>query len=157
MVQGVDEQMIDGVQVIPLKTFLDERGMVRHMMRCTDPHFTGFGEIYFSVIFPGAIKGWHVHRKMELNYAAISGNIKLVLYDDRKNSPTYGQLQEIFIGEDNYVLVKIPPHVVNGFKAIGNEKAIVANCSDIPHDPDEIERFSPFDERIGYNWDIRHG
>jgi dTDP-4-dehydrorhamnose 3,5-epimerase len=157
MVQGVDEQMIDGVQVIPLKTFLDERGMVRHMMRCTDPHFTGFGEIYFSVIFPGAIKGWHVHRKMELNYAVISGNIKLVLYDDRKNSPTYGQLQEIFIGEDNYVLVKIPPHVVNGFKAIGNEKAIVANCSDIPHDPDEIERFSPFDERIGYNWDIRHG
>jgi len=149
--------MIDGVQIIPLKTYLDERGYVRHMLKKTDPHFSDFGEIYFSVIFPGVIKGWHVHRKMELNYATISGNIKLVLYDDRKSSPTYKELQEIFMGEENYVLVKIPPYIVNGFKAVGNEKAIVANCSSIPHDPDEIERFDPFDKRIGYNWDIQHG
>jgi dTDP-4-dehydrorhamnose 3,5-epimerase len=94
---------------------------------------------------------------MELNYATISGNIKLVLYDDRKTSPTYKELQEIFMGVDNYVLVKIPPDVVNGFKAVGNEKAIVANCSSIPHDPEEIERFDPFDKHIGYTWDIRHG
>lgn len=149
--------MIDGVQIIPLKTFLDERGMVRHMMRCTDPHFSKFGEIYFSVIFPGAIKAWHVHRKMELNYAVVSGNIKLVLYDARVDSPTHKEVQEIFMGEDNYVLVKIPPHVVNGFTAVGGEKAIVANCASIPHDPDEIERFDPFDPEIGYDWSIRHG
>lgn len=149
--------MIDGVSIIPLKTFLDERGVVRHMIRSTDPHFSQFGEIYFSAIFPGAIKGWHVHRKMELNYAVVSGNIKLVLYDAREDSPTHGELQEIFMGEDNYVLAKVPPHVMNGFKAIGNEKAIVANCATIPHDPDEIERFDPFDPTIGYDWGIRHG
>jgi len=149
--------MIDGVKIIPLKTFLDERGLVRHMMRCTDEHFSRFGEIYFSYIYPGAIKGWHVHRKMELNYAVVCGNIKLVLYDDRTESPTFRELQVIFVGEDNYVLVKIPPHVVNGFKGIGNDRAIVANCSDIPHDPMEIERFDPFDKRIGYSWDIHHG
>jgi dTDP-4-dehydrorhamnose 3,5-epimerase len=149
--------MIDGVTIIPLRTILDERGLVRHMMKATDPHFHQFGEIYFSQIFPGAIKAWHVHRKMELNYAVVSGNIKLVLYDDRKDSPTYKEIQEIFMGEDNYVLVTIPVNVVNGFKAIGNEKAIVANCSTIPHDPSEIERFDPFDKKIGYTWDIRHG
>jgi dTDP-4-dehydrorhamnose 3,5-epimerase len=149
--------MIEGVRIIPLKTFLDERGIVRHMLKCTDQHFSTFGEIYFSAVFPGAIKGWHVHRKMEINYAVILGNIKLVLYDDRKDSPTYKEIQEIFMGEDNYVLVKIPPLVVNGFKAVGNTRAIVANCSDIPHDPEEIERFDPFDPRIGYSWDIRHG
>jgi dTDP-4-dehydrorhamnose 3,5-epimerase len=149
--------MIDGVQILPLKTILDERGMVRHMLKETDPHFRQFGEIYFSVIFPDAIKAWHVHRKMELNYAVISGNIKLVLYDARKESPTYRELQEIFMGEDNYVLVKVPPHVVNGFKSIGNEKAIVANCATIPHDPEEIERLDPFDKSIGYSWDIRNG
>ncbi|MDG6249889.1 MAG: dTDP-4-dehydrorhamnose 3,5-epimerase family protein [Methanocalculus sp.] len=149
--------MIEGVQIIPLRTILDERGMVRHMMRTTDPHFSEFGEIYFSVIFPGAIKAWHVHRKMELNYAVISGNIKLVLYDARKDSQTQGELQEIFMGEDNYVLVKVPPHVVNGFTGVGGEKAIVANCATIPHDPDEIERFDPFDPTIGYEWGIRHG
>jgi dTDP-4-dehydrorhamnose 3,5-epimerase len=149
--------MISGVNIIPLKTILDERGMVRHMLKKTDPHFRQFGEIYFSVIFPNAIKAWHVHRKMELNYAVVSGNIKLVLYDARKDSPTYKELQEIFMGEDNYVLVTVPPHVVNGFKGIGNEKAIVANCATIPHDPEEIERIDPFDQSIGYCWDLRNG
>lgn len=127
------------------------------MLRKTDPHFHEFGEIYFSIIFPNAIKGWHVHRKMELNYAVVSGNIKLVLYDARKDSSTYGKIQEIYMGEDNYVLVKVPPHVVNGFKGVGNERAIVANCASIPHDPEEIERIDPFDKSIGYCWDIRHG
>jgi dTDP-4-dehydrorhamnose 3,5-epimerase len=149
--------MISGVKIIPLKTIMDDRGIVRHMLKKTDPHFSQFGEIYFSIIFPNAIKGWHVHHKMELNYAVISGNIKLVLYDARCESPTYKELQEICLGEDNYVLVKIPIEVINGFVAIGNEKAIVANCSSIPHDPGEIERIDPFDPSIGYSWGIRHG
>ena len=149
--------MIEGVQIIPLRTFLDERGKVSHMLKRTDEHFTEFGEIYFSKIFPNAIKGWHIHKKMELNYAVISGNIKLALYDGRTDSSTYKEIQEIFMGEDNYVLVKVPPFVVNGFKAIGNEAAIVANCASIPHDPEEIERIDPFDKDIGYDWDIQHG
>jgi len=149
--------MIEGVRITLLKTILDERGMVRHMLKCTDPHFKQFGEIYFSVIFPDAVKAWHLHHRMELNYAVISGNIKLVLFDSRKSSPTHGELQEIFMGEDNYVLVTVPPQVVNGFKAVGGKKAIVANCATIPHDPDEIERLDPNDRKIGYHWDIRNG
>jgi dTDP-4-dehydrorhamnose 3,5-epimerase len=148
--------MLEGVRIIPLKTIMDERGMVRHMLKSTDPHFTQFGEIYFSVIFANVIKAWHMHRKMEMNYAVISGNIKLVLFDGRENSKTYKEFQEIFMGEDNYVFVRIPPLLTYGFKSIGNEKAIVANCSSIPHDPDEIERYDPFDPDIGYDWGIRH-
>ncbi len=149
--------MIEGVQIIPLKIFLDERGIVRHMLKKTDPYFNGFGEIYFSTVFPNVIKGWHIHHRMELNYAVISGNIKMVLYDSRPDSKTYRELQEIFLGEDNYVLVKVPQKILNGFVAIGNEKAIVANCATIPHDPEEIERIDPFDPSIGYSWGIRHG
>ena len=149
--------MIEGVQVIPLKTIIDDRGMVRHMIRCTDSYFNQFGEIYFSIIFPNAVKAWHVHKRMELNYAVISGNIKLVLYDTRTDSSTRGKIQEICMGEDNYVLVKVPPQVINGFKSIGNEKAIVANCASIIHDPGEIERLDPLDPKIGYDWGIRHG
>lgn len=131
--------------------------MVMHMIRNDSEHFTKFGEIYFSVIFPGAIKAWHLHTEMTLNYAVVAGNIKLVLYDARTDSPTYKELQEIFVGQDNYCLVSVPPGVVNGFKAIGNEKAIVANCTDIPYHPDEIVRIDPFDKNIGYDWGIRHG
>ena len=149
--------MIDGVDVRPLRQILDERGKIMHMLRCDAEHFQGFGEIYFSCIFPSVIKAWHIHTRMTLNYAVPHGRIKLALFDDRDGSPTRGELQEIFLGPDNYQLVTIPPQVWNGFKGIGTEMAIVANCSDIPHDPDEIERRDPFDPSIPYRWDLEHG
>lgn len=148
--------MIDGVLVHPLRQITDERGKVMHMMRCDDPHFEQFGEIYFSVVYPNVIKGWHLHKEMTLNYAVVSGIIKLVLYDDRTNSPTKGELQELFIGESNYCLVRIPPGIWNGFKGIGVTPAIVANCSTIPHYPDEIVRLDPFDNSIPYTWELKH-
>jgi len=146
--------MIEDVVVKPLRQILDERGKVMHMLRNDDPDFTGFGEIYFSCIYPGVIKGWHIHRKMTLNYAVPFGTIKLVLYDDRPSSRTKGEVQEIFLGPENYCLVRIPPQVWNGFKGVGITPAIVANCSSIPHDPSEIDRKSPNDPSIPYNWEL---
>ena len=148
--------MIDGVIITHLSQILDERGKVMHMLRCDSEVFQQFGEIYFSCVYPGAIKGWHIHKRMTLNYAVPHGNIKFVLYDDREGSPTRGELQEIFLGQDNYLLITVPPLVWNGFKGIGQEMAIVANCASIPHDPDEIERLDPFDKRIPYDWGIKH-
>ena len=147
--------MIKDVLIVPLKIINDERGKIMHMLRCDDPHFKKFGEIYFSVAFPGAIKGWHVHKKMTLNYAVVEGTIKLVLYDDRKDSPTKGELMELSVGEDNYVLVQVPPGVINGFKGLGTKSAIVANCATEPHSPDEIIRIDPFSKEIPYNWDSK--
>mgnify|MGYP004004245683 CR=1 FL=1 len=148
--------MIEGVIITPLKQFLDERGKVMHMLKNTDEHFNGFGEIYFSTIYPGAIKGWHQHSDMTLNYAVPWGQIKFVLFDDRKDSRTKGTIQEIFIGPENYNLVTVPPKVWNGFKGVGAEMAIVANCSTIPHDSDEIKRISIWDEYIPYKWIVNN-
>jgi dTDP-4-dehydrorhamnose 3,5-epimerase len=148
--------MIDGVIITPLKQILDERGKIMHMMRGDAADFHGFGEIYFSCVHPGAIKGWHIHKEMFLNYAVPHGNIKFVLYDDRASSATRGELQEIFMGPDNYCLVTVPPMVWNGFKGIGQEMAIVANCTSIAHRADEIDRLDPFDPSIPYNWEIKH-
>lgn len=149
--------MIDGVKLFPLKRIQDERGMVMHMLRADDAHFEGFGEIYFSVIYPGIIKGWHLHAKMTINYAVVAGTIKLVLYDQRKGSPTHGQVQEIVFGEVNYQLVRVPPGVVNGFTAVGGRAATVANCASIPHDPEEITRIDPSSPAIPYSWAVKHG
>jgi dTDP-4-dehydrorhamnose 3,5-epimerase len=148
--------MIEGVSCKPLKQICDERGKVMHMVRTDEPGFSGFGEIYFSTVYPGAIKGWHLHHRMALNYAVPSGKIKFVLYDDRQGSPTRGEVNELFLGPDNYQLVTVPPLVWNGFKGVGTEMAIVANCASIPHDPGEIERMDPFDPRIPYDWALKH-
>ena len=149
--------MIDLVQVRPLLQILDERGKVMHMLKVTDPAFQQFGEIYFSCVYPGGLKGWHSHRRMTVNYAVPFGNMKFVLYDERPGSPTRGEVQEMFLGPDNYCLVTVPPMVWSGFKCIGSEMAIVANCATIPYDPDEIDRRDPFDASIPYDWAIRYG
>ena len=148
--------MIDGVLVHPLRQIPDERGKVMHMLRCDDPHFTRFGEIYFSAVYPGVIKGWHLHAEMTLNYAVVTGLIKLVLFDDREGSPTRGEVQEVFLGDFELCVVRVPPGVWNGFKGVGTALSIVANCADTPHRPDEITRMDPFDPRIPYDWALKH-
>lgn len=149
--------MIEGVKITSLKQIPDERGKVMHMLRCDDPCFKEFGEIYFSFVHPGVIKGWHIHKKMTLNYAVPVGKIKLVLYDEREGSPTHGELMEIFTGPENYQLITIPPLVWNGVKGVAEITSIIANCATLPHDPDEIERLNPFDKRIPYDWSLKHG
>jgi len=153
---GIKGGPIDGVIIKKLNKIPDERGTIYHMLRNDDEIFEKFGEIYFSTIYCGIIKGWHFHEKMTLNYAVIDGMIKLVLYDDRKNSPTKGNIMEIFMGEDNYLLVKVPPKVWNGFKGIGERGAIVANCTTFPHDPNEIKRLDPLSKKIPYNWELKN-
>ena len=148
--------MIEGVLIHPLKQIPDERGKVMHMLKATDPHFEKFGEIYFSCVYPGVVKGWHLHSRMTINYAVVSGTIKLVLYDDRPGSATRGKIEEFFVGESNYCLVKVPPGVWNGFKGAGTQPAIVANCATIPHDPDEIQRLDPLDCKIPYDWALKN-
>lgn len=119
--------------------------------------FEGFGEIYFSCVFPGKIKAWHIHKRMTLNYAVPLGEIRFVLYDDRPDSPTRGEVQEMVLGPDNYRLVTVPPMIWNGFKGLGSETSIVANCATIPHDPDEIVRRDPMDSTIPYDWTAASG
>ncbi|MBT9130999.1 MAG: hypothetical protein DDT42_01307 [candidate division WS2 bacterium] len=148
--------MIEGVKAIPLKRIPDERGTIYHMLRKDEPHFIQFGEIYFSSIHPNVVKGWHKHKLATLNYACIVGNIKLIIYDDREKSKTKNELVELFIGEDNYCLVQIPPDVWNGFKAVGSKTAIIANCCTHAHGDFKSERLDPFDNDIPYDWDVKH-
>ena len=149
--------MIEGVIITPLKRIGDERGMVLHML-CRDwDVFEEFGEIYFSTVNPGVIKGWHLHKRMIQNYAVPSGGAKFVLYDDRKDSPTSGEVQEVVLGEDNYVLVQIPPGIANGYKAYGDKMVIMANAATEPHDPRELHRLDPLTPDIPYDWSLQHG
>lgn len=149
------EAQIDGVAFVPLRRIPDERGTIFHMLRRTDPHFIEFGEIYFTSVYRGVVKGWHRHRDMSLNYACIAGRIKLVLYDDRPDSPTRGALLERFLGPDDYSLAIIPPGIWTGFKGMTDE-ALVANCATHPHDPSLTDRADPFGDQVPYRWDVVH-
>ena len=73
--------MIDGVKIKPLNKLCDERGMIMHMLRCDDPDFEQFGEIYLSTAYSGVVKGWHEHTRQIQNYAVVQGIDKIIPVD----------------------------------------------------------------------------
>lgn len=143
---------IEGVKVIPLASFSNHRGTVYHMLKATDPHFLGFGEIYFSTVYPGVVKAWKKHHLITVNYACILGQVKVALYDERASSSTKGVLMELFLGPDNYSLVVIPPALWHGFQGLSDPIAIIANCATAPNDPAEFDRLDPLSSHIPYSW-----
>lgn len=146
--------MIEGLIITPLRMFPDGRGKVMHMLKATDPHFKGFGEIYFSTLNPRAVKGWHLHTEMTSNLSVLKGLVKLVIYDVRPESKTSGELCEIFLGPEDYKLVTIPPGLWYGFQTVSPEEAIIANCATMPHSPSEAQKKDPFSSEIPYKWTI---
>lgn len=148
--------MIQGVIVQELRRIPDDRGKILHIMKSTDEVYDKFGEVYCSTVYPGIVKGWHLHKEMTLNYAVLKGKIKFVLYDSREDSPTYGETQVIYMGDENYVRVTVPPYVWNGFMGVGMEEAFIVNFTDIPHDPHEIVRMDPHkNDIIDFDWSIK--
>lgn len=143
---------IHDVIITPLLRYFDERGTVMHIMKATDPQFKAFGEVYCSSVFPGMIKGWHLHHRVTLNYVVLSGAIRFVMYDARPQSPTYGTVQEMTMGSNRYVRVTVPPGIWSAFQGISNDPALVCNLLDFPHDDSETERCSIDKNDIPYQW-----
>ena len=151
--------MIEGVEIKKLRLIPDERGFLMEILRNDDKIFKKFGQIYITVAYPGVVKGWHYHKKQWDHFVVIKGMAKVVLYDNRKDSPTYGQIQEFFMGELNRILISIPPMVVHGMKGIGTEPAYLLNIPTEVYNyenPDEY-RIHPHNNDIPYDWARKDG
>jgi dTDP-4-dehydrorhamnose 3,5-epimerase len=147
--------MIQGVLISPLKQFSDQRGSVLQMLRSDAPEFVNFGECYFSEVLPGAIKAWKRHRAQTQNLAVPVGRIRLVIYDDRESSTTRGEVRVLELGRpDAYLRLLIPPGLWYGFACVGTTPALLANCTDLPHDPTDSEVLLLKDPAIPYSWII---
>lgn len=145
--------MIEGIHVRPLEVISDNRGRVMHMVRRDAPFFTVFGEVYFSVVNPSIVKAWKRHLRMTQRLAVPVGRIRLVAFDDREDSSTRGRVQILEMGEDDYKLVQVPPGLWYGFAGIARAPSLIANCTDLPHDPAEAEARPLDDPRIPYTWE----
>jgi dTDP-4-dehydrorhamnose 3,5-epimerase len=144
---------IEGVIATELRQIQDERGAVLHMLRCDAPEFVRFGECYFSEVLPGAIKAWKCHSAQTQHLAVPVGRIRVVIYDDREASPTRGNLQVLELGRpDAYLRLRIPPGLWYGFRCVSSIPALLANCTDLPHDPGESELQPASQPPIPYQW-----
>ena len=150
---------IDGVKVKNLRVIPDERGRLMEMLRCDDELFIKFGQAYVTTAYPGVVKGWHYHKRQIDNMVVVRGMMKLVLYDSREESPTYGVVNEFFCGEHQPQLIQIPCFVFHGFKAISAYEAMVVNFPTEPYHYDEPDEFRvhPHDNDIPYDWGRKDG
>ncbi len=151
--------MIEGVKVKKLNPIPDERGWLMEILRCDDEIFEKFGQVYITTAYPGVVKAWHYHKLQTDNFTCIKGMMKVALYDARENSKTYREINEFFIGEKNPLLIKVPPMVYHGFKAIGDETAYFLNIPTLPYnrkEPDEY-KLPPDTKEIPYDWILTPG
>ena len=151
--------MIDGVKVKRLKVIPDERGLLMEMMRDDDEFFQKFGQVYLSVVYPGVVKGWHYHKKQTDHFVFVKGMAKVVLVDTRESSSTKGEVNEFFMGENNPILLVIPPFVLHGMKGIGTEAAYLVNTPTEHYNYDEPDEFRvpAHDPSIPYDWSRKDG
>jgi len=151
-------RLIDGVHVKALSPIPDERGYLMEMLRADDPMFRKFGQVYLSVVYPGVVKGWHYHKIQTDYFTIVKGMVKVVLYDDRPESPTRGEVNEFFMGEQSPLLIVIPPGVLHGMKGLGAEPGYLVNCPTEPYNyasPDEY-RVAPHGQ-VPYDWTTKDG
>jgi dTDP-4-dehydrorhamnose 3,5-epimerase len=124
------------------------------ILRRDDDIFKSFGQVYMTTARPGVVKAWHWHKKQDDYFTCISGKMRLALYDGRKRSPTYKEVNEFTISLDEPMLVLIPKSVYHGFKCVSDEEALVINVPTKAYDrekPDEY-RSDPYDNDIPYDW-----
>jgi dTDP-4-dehydrorhamnose 3,5-epimerase len=151
--------VIEGVEIKQLTKYADERGSLMELLRCDDAIFRKFGQAYVSLNYPGVVRGWHYHKKQDDHIAVVKGMAKVALYDAREGSPTQGQVDEFFLGEQNNILVKIPMGVMHGYKTVGVEPSLLINFPTEPYDPQQPDEYRlPWDtDQIPYDWAIKMG
>lgn len=149
--------MIDGVKLKDLKVIPDDRGLLMEMWRSDDPDFQKFGQCYVTMVYPGVIKAWHYHRKQIDHFVCVSGMAKVVLFDDRKDSPTRGETNTFVIGWQRQRMIIIPNGVYHGFTPVGTDPAMIVNIPTEVYNYDEPDEFRlPYDDpSIGYDWTVQ--
>ncbi len=154
--------MIEGVELLPLKTHTDSRGFFREILKDSDELFTGFGQWSHSMMYTGTIKAWHYHEKQTDYWYVPVGVVRVVVCDisrltfktggvlidyiDRPFTPT----MEYLLGESQPAQVlKIPPGIAHGLKVLQGP-AHLFYITDREYDPDDEGRIAY--DALGYDW-----
>lgn len=144
---------IEGLTLYKLKQIGDERGAVYHFLNKGAASFNGFGEVYFSRINEKVVKGWKYHRSIIQNFTVPFGAVKIVIFDNRENSPTRGMIDEILLDDNaHYYLLNMPPELWYSFQCVSDNYALLANVTNEAHQPTESITLPLNTKEIPYEW-----
>lgn len=136
---------INGVIITHLRRIHTPKGDVLHAMKSTDAGYSGFGEVYFSEVQHGDVKGWKRHNRMTLNIVVVKGTIRFTVYDDRVGSPTSGSYMQVVLSpdcDDTYARLTVAPGLWMAFEGVAQGVSLLMDVIPEPHDPAEADRLN---------------
>ena len=132
-----------------------DHGVITEVFRPEwDPTGLPVVHIYQSRLYPGALGAWSCHAQNTDRLFVNQGNIKIVLYDAREGSKTFGTLNEIHTGDARPSLIVLPPGVWHGLQNLGTQEALILNMPTNPYKYDDPDHYRlPYDTpEIPYRW-----
>jgi dTDP-4-dehydrorhamnose 3,5-epimerase len=154
------QRLPSGVAFHDVVTHVDERGSVCELF---DPRWAWHKDplvfAYSFTIRPGMIKGWGLHKKHEDRYFILFGEMEVVLYDERPDSPTCGLVAKIVLSEYRRRLMNIPAGVWHANRNLGNKDVVVVNFPTIQYDHADPDKYRlPLDtDKIPYKHESLRG
>jgi dTDP-4-dehydrorhamnose 3,5-epimerase len=147
--------LIEGVVIHPTVVHVDDRGSLCEVHNpLWDLHPEPLSHVVRIVIRPGKVKGWSKHLKNVDRTMVMCGEAKVVLYDDRPESPTKGLINELFLGAHNPAMLVIPKAVYHAVQNVGTSEAVLINFPTAPYDYEQPDKYRlpPNNEVIPYRF-----
>jgi dTDP-4-dehydrorhamnose 3,5-epimerase len=131
--------VIDGIEVIPLRRFEDERGWFCELMRAGAlPKPVRQSNLVFSR--RGTIRGLHYHERGQDDlFACVQGMVRVVVLD-RETAETFTE----DIGDENPVAIYIPGVHAHGYEAL-------TDCLFLYHVTEEYDSADPDEHDVPWN------
>jgi len=151
--------MIKDIKIKQLKVNCDDRGCLIEIVKEGDEIFLEpIRQSNYTETYPGVIKAFHWHKKQWDYWFVVRGMAQVVLYDLRQDSPTKGETNVFYLGEDNRTVLAIPPGVAHGYRVLGDQKVGLIYFVTQPYNPNEPdEERIPFnDPQIGFDWTTKN-
>ncbi|NIL99924.1 MAG: dTDP-4-dehydrorhamnose 3,5-epimerase [Acidobacteria bacterium] len=154
---------IDGVEFTELRRFNDDGGAMTELLRFEEDRPAGLEgfeprQLNYSILQPGAIKAFHLHRRQtDVWFVPPEDRILMVLVDVRAGSPSAAVRQRFMLGDGTSRFVRVPPGVAHGCRNIGAEEARILYLTDLVFDPDPEqcdEGRLPWDFAGAEIWDV---
>lgn len=152
-----NQSLIYGVEYKETKTVIKDSGTLTELFRPEWFSDANVAQVFRVTLYPNAISGWHAHLKTIDRLSILTGSVKIVLYDDRPESPTYQQINVFKIAEVRPGTVLIPPGVWHAVQNLHPNSSSIVNMVDTPYQyeqPDHV-RIPINDPQIPYFFELK--
>ncbi len=138
----VNQDLIDGVRLQEIKNVPTNYGYLTEVYRADwKLDKSGVDQVFMSVLEPGGISAWHAHSQTTDRLFVAQGIFKIVLFDSRKDSPTYGKLNTFRLGTIKPGLLIVPPMVWHGIQNTSSTPSMLINVVDNGYDYEQPDHY----------------